>query len=127
MRNMFNTVSREQLRKIIAEKFPTLEPLADLIYNGAGERFTRKEVGSWVVMNVNEGFSQGCPASPVFAAIVLQDILSTIQPELESQAAQSKLNNGGGDNGHSSLGFILAYIDDVNCMLHHEDVEFFLQ
>ncbi len=78
-------------------------------------------------MNVNEGFSQGCPASPVFATIVLQDILSTIQPELESQPAQSKLNNGGGDDGYGSLGFILTYIDDVNCMLHHEDVEFFLQ
>jgi hypothetical protein len=34
---MFNVVSRERLREIIAESFPTLEPFADLIYNGKGE------------------------------------------------------------------------------------------
>ena len=62
---MFNAVSRERLREIIAAKFPTLEPFADLIYDGAGETFVRKEDGTWVIIEVNEGFSQGCPASLV--------------------------------------------------------------
>jgi hypothetical protein len=31
IRNMFNAVSRERLREIIATHFPTLEPFADLI------------------------------------------------------------------------------------------------
>lgn len=92
IRNMFSAVSRERLRKIIAEKFPTLEPFADLIYEGAGETFVRKEDGSWVIVKVNEGFSQGCTASPVFAAIILHDILSKIQPELESHATHRALN-----------------------------------
>ncbi|KAL7505912.1 hypothetical protein ACHAXN_009488 [Cyclotella atomus] len=88
-------------------KFPTLEPFADLIYDGAGETFVRKEDSTWVIIKVNEGFSQGCPASPVFAAIVLHDILSRIIPELESRAAHRKLNNNGGNDGHGSIGFIL--------------------
>jgi hypothetical protein len=84
---MFNAVSRERLREIIAERFPTLEPFTDLIYDSKGKTFIRKEDGSWVIIKVNKGFSQGCPASPVFAAIVLHDILSTIQPKLEQRAA----------------------------------------
>ena len=39
IRNMFNAVSRERLREIISKKFPTLEPYADLIYDGPGKTF----------------------------------------------------------------------------------------
>ncbi|KAL7502962.1 hypothetical protein ACHAXN_001911, partial [Cyclotella atomus] len=87
IKNMFNAVSRERLREIIAERFPTLEPFTDLIYDDKGETFVRKEDGTWVIIDVTEGFSQGCPASPVFAAIVLHDILCRIQPLLEQRAA----------------------------------------
>jgi hypothetical protein len=65
IQNMFNAVSRETLCEIIAKRFPTLEPFADLIYNGKCKTFVRKEDGSWVIIKVKEGFSQGCPASPV--------------------------------------------------------------
>jgi hypothetical protein len=37
---MFNAVSRERLREIIAECFPTLEPFADLIYDGIKARLS---------------------------------------------------------------------------------------
>lgn len=57
IQNMFNAVSREHLREIIAKSFPTLEPFADLIYNGKGKTFVRKEDGSWVIIEVDEGFS----------------------------------------------------------------------
>jgi hypothetical protein len=90
IRNMFNAVSRERLREIISEKFPTLEAYSDLIYDGNGETFVRLENGQWTVIPVSEGFSQGCPASPVFAALVLHDILSTIQPKLVRRAEQRK-------------------------------------
>ena len=39
--------------------------------------------GSWSVIAVEEGFSIGCPLSPVFVALVLNVILKKIQPELE--------------------------------------------
>jgi hypothetical protein len=77
---------------IISEKFPTLEPYANLIYDGSGETFLRLENGEWRIIAVTEGFSQGCPASPVFAALILllHGILSRIQPELERQAIQRR-------------------------------------
>jgi hypothetical protein len=56
IKNMFNAVSRERLREIISEKFPTLEAYADLIYDGAGETFVRLENGEWTVIPVTEGF-----------------------------------------------------------------------
>ena len=127
IRNMFNAVSRERLREIIAEKFPSLEPFADLIYEEAGETFVRLEDGTWTIIVVQEGFSQGCPASPIFAAIVLNEILSVIQKELDSRAMSRLANGDAGDDGKGTLGLILAYVDDTNSMLHHEDVDFFLR
>ena len=85
------------------------------------------ENGEWRIIAVTEGFSQGCPASPVFAALVLHEILSKIQPELEKRTLQRKAAGDLGDDGHGSIGFSLGYVDDVNAMLSHHDVEYFLQ
>ena len=52
---MFNVVSRERLREIIAEKFPTLEAYADLICDGPDETFVRLEDGEWRTIAVTEG------------------------------------------------------------------------
>ena len=45
IRNMFNAISREKLREIISELFPSLEPFADLIYDGAGSTLVKLEHG----------------------------------------------------------------------------------
>jgi hypothetical protein len=123
---MFNAVSRKRLREIISAKFPTLEAFADVIYEGSGQTFVRLENGEWEIISVTEGFTQGCPISPVFAAIVLNDILSTIQKELNLRAEQRRINGEPGDDNLGTLGITLAYVDDCNVLLHHEDVLFFL-
>ena len=127
IRNMFNAVSRERLREIIAEKFPSLEAFADLIYDDFGETIVRLEDGTWTSIPVEEGFSQGCPASPVFAAIVLNEILSKIYGELEERAKQRLKDGDKGDDNLGSLGILLAYVDDVNAVLCHDDVDYFLK
>ena len=71
IRNMFNAVSREQLRHIIAEEFPELESFADLLYGDFGATCVKSDDGNWFQITVEEGFAQGCPMSPVFAALVL--------------------------------------------------------
>jgi hypothetical protein len=76
----------------------------------------RLENGEWHIIAVTEGFSQGCPVSPVCAALVLHDILSKIKPELERRAIQRKAAVDLGDDGHSSVGFSLAYMDAVNAV-----------
>ena len=49
--------------------------------------------GTWAIIGVEEGFSQGCPLSPVFVALVLNVILKKIQPELE-QGTKDRANSG---------------------------------
>ena len=46
-----------------------------MLYEEDGETYVRMGDGSWAVIDVTEGFSQGCPLSPVFAALVLNTIL----------------------------------------------------
>eukprot|EP00956_Cyclotella_meneghiniana_P039147 scaffold166478_cov106-Cyclotella_meneghiniana.AAC.2 len=108
---MFNAVSRERLREIISDKFPSSEQdFSDLIYDGPGETFVKMEDGSWTVITVNEGFSQGCPASPTFAAIVLHDILTTIQKELNVRAKQRQANGDAGDDGYGAIAISLRML-----------------
>ncbi len=69
--NMFNAISREDLLSIVATEFPRIEAFTDMLYKESGETYVKMEDGSWAIIKVEEGFSQGCPVSPVFAAIVL--------------------------------------------------------
>jgi hypothetical protein len=41
IKNMFNAVSRECLRELISQHFPTLEAFADVIYEEPGETYVR--------------------------------------------------------------------------------------
>jgi hypothetical protein len=72
---MFNAVSHQKLRQIISREFPELESFADCLYEEPGQSIIQKSDGTWESIPVNEGFSQGCPASPVFAAFVLTNLL----------------------------------------------------
>ena len=125
--NMFNAISREELRQIISDEFPALESLADMLYEKDGETYVRMGDGTWAVINVTEGFSQGCPLSPVFAALVLNAILRQLQPELEARARSRLARGDKGDDGKGSIALLMAYVDDVNILLHHEDINWFLK
>lgn len=126
IRNMFNAISRQKLRQIIRTKFPELESFAELLYQKEGRTGVKLEDGRWTYIPVREGFSQGCPMSPVFAAIVLNDILTRINAELCDRAKIRKRDTPL-DDGHGGLPIILAYVDDVNLLLPHEDVKYFLE
>jgi hypothetical protein len=68
---MFNAVSRDRLHELISQHFPTLGAFVDVIYEEAGKTYVRLENSEWEIITVTEGFTQGCPVSPVFAALVL--------------------------------------------------------
>ena len=126
IRNMFNAVSREKLREIIRLHFPTLEEFADLLYDDFGKVFAKKEDGSWLEIAVEEGFAQGCPISPIFGALVLGVILKKVHADLDKQVANRIATNVMGDDNKGGETITMAYIDDVNCLVPHEDVKFFL-
>ena len=74
-------------------------------------------------MPVTEGFSQGCPFSPIFAAIVLNEILPELQDLLNNLASQQLELGIKGDDNKGTLSFILVYVDDCNAMVALQDVE----
>ncbi len=126
--NMFNAVSRRRLRTIIAREFPELANFADLLYEQEGSTAVKLADGTWHYIPVREGFSQGCPMSPVFAALVLDEILKKIDGELRERARVRKyVDRKPGDDHEGGIPLLLAYVDDCNCVLPHIDVEFFLQ
>ena len=126
IRNMFNAVSRHKLREIIATDFPHLQPIADSLYATTHYAKYKNLDGEWETIEVAEGFTQGCPFSPLFAGLVLTHILRKINAELLLRAADRKRIGIYLDDDNGGEPIIMAYVDDTNCLLPIEDVEFFL-
>ena len=71
-----------------------------------------------------EGFSQGCPFSPIFTAIVRNEIfLTQLQDILNILASQGLEIGLKGNNNRWTQGFILACIDNCNSLVALQDVE----
>ena len=68
--NQFNIVSREAFFKVIADSFPEILPLTNLFYEQAGTVHHKWADGTWCTLLIlEEGGSQGCPLSPIFASL----------------------------------------------------------
>ena len=103
--NMFNAVSRQKCRQIIASEFPELQDFIDMLYLEEGTTLVRKDDSTWESIPVKEGFSQGCPASPLFAALVLNYILHKVNNDLIKLATNRMRNNESLDDGHGGIPF----------------------
>ena len=129
IRNMFNAVLCEKLRQIIAKSYPKLEASVDLLYADFGTTCVKRDDGSWFKISVEEGFTQGCPASPVVASIVLRHILKKVERDiyelvdLRNSFSESARDH---DDGMGCISITLAYVDNVNCLLHLRDIKPFL-
>jgi len=73
------------------------------------------------VFPVSEGFSQGCPLSPILAAIVLNHILKQLDERLTNRALRRKKSTS--DDNLGGMPIILAYVDDANFLVPLEDVK----
>ena len=80
--NQFNSVSREAFFKVIADSFPEIPPLATLIYKQAGTVQHKLADGTWHTLLMEEGVSQGCPLSHIFALLVVTNLLWPLDIEL---------------------------------------------
>ena len=121
IRNMFNAISRHKLREIVRDEFPCLEAFVDCLYEEPGKSLVKMDDGSWEHIPVTEGFSQGCPLSPILAAIVLNHILKKIDDLLKKRA--QRRNKSTSDDNLGGLAIILAYVDDANFLVPLEDVQ----
>ena len=121
IRNMFNAISRHKLREIVREEFPRLTAFVDCLYEEQGKSIVKMDDGEWEEIPVCEGFSQGCPLSPILAAIVLNHILKHVDSVLTRRASTRSKSQS--DDGTGGLAIIMAYVDDANFLVPLEDVK----
>ena len=126
--NMFNSVSREKLFQIIRRKYPELLPLVNMLYKNDGTVFFRMHDGTWESRPMQEGVNQGCPLSSTLAALVLNEVLEPLYASLQQRARNRATSNPPnlGDDNAGGISHPMAYVDDTNGAIYHEDVLFFL-
>jgi len=120
---MFNKISRQKLREINKTKYPMLQSFDDLLYEQYGQTEVKMANGTWTYILVQEGFSQRCPMSPVFAALVLGEILQEVDSHFKQNAASRHSQCDHMDDHLEGVPIILAYVDDINYLLPLEDIE----
>jgi hypothetical protein len=76
--NMFNSVPRHSLFQVIAKSFPEVQPVPTLFYKQAGTVHQKWADGTWRTIPMEEGISQGCPLSPIFASLVVAELLKPV-------------------------------------------------
>ena len=122
--NQFNSVSREAFFKVIADSFPEILPLTTLFYEQAGTVHHKWADGTWRTLLMEEGVSQGCPLSPIFASLVVTNLLQPLDIELRKRAATRLRNGDPGDDGFGGITHLLGYVDDVSACTPLEDLKF---
>ncbi|KAL7506974.1 hypothetical protein ACHAXN_005043 [Cyclotella atomus] len=111
IKNMFNAVSRERLWEIF--RLLSLSQISSMTAK-ARPSCKKKMVHGSLLMSLKVSLKAAMTSSAGSNHSL-------------NNAQHTELNGDKGDDNLGSLGFILRYVDDVNCILHHDDVEFFLQ
>ncbi len=73
---------------------------------------------------MEEGVSQGCPLSPIFASLVVAKLLQPLDIELHERAATRLQNGNPGDDGFGGITHLLGYVNDVSACVPLEDLQF---
>lgn len=127
IKNMFNAVSRQKLRHLMTNEFPELAAFADCLYEDRGVTMLKRGDGTWERIEVHEGFSQGCPLSPIFAGFVLNRILTNVYNDLLPRIRDRLQSHTLLDDDQGGQPITMGYVDDVNILLPIRDVLFFLE
>ena len=125
--NQFNSISREAFLDVITKSFPEILPLATLFYSEPGTVHHKWADGTWRTLVMEEGVSQGCPLSPIFASLVVACLLRPLDKLLKERAKQRLQNGNPGDDGSGGITHLLGFVDDVSTCTPLEDIEFLCQ
>jgi len=120
----FNSVAREEFKKVIATSFPELLPLVTLFYDQPNTVHYKWNNGSWRRLLMEESASQGCPLSPLFASFVVARLLEPIDDILRERAAASLANGDPGDDGQGGISHLLSFVDDISSCIYLPDFQF---
>ena len=121
---MFNNISRVEFFDIIATSFPELLPLTKLFYSNPGNVFHKWVDGEWKILHMEEGSSQGCPLSPILAALVVVRLLKPIDHSLRQRALQRFEAGILHDDNYGGRTHLLGFLDDISTLVPLEDLLF---
>jgi hypothetical protein len=122
--NQFNSVSREAFFKVITDSLPNILPLITLFYEQAGTVHHKWVDGTWRTLLMEEGVSQGCPLSPMFASLVVANLLQPLDIKLYERAATCLQNGDPGDDGFGGITHLLGNVNDVSACDSFTDLQF---
>ena len=123
--NMFNNASRQEAFEEIRDHFPHLLFLFDCFCPPDGNVcWYRGADNAMHSFAIKEGFSQGCPFSPFFSALVLHRLLVKLDAQL-LQRAETRLRHGfPGDDNKGGRTILKSYLDDGGVPAFLPDVKF---
>lgn len=124
--NQCNSVSRKEFKNVIATSFPELLPLVKLFYDQPNTVHYKWNDGSWRWRRLlmEEGTSQGCPLSPLFASFVVARLLKPIDGLLRERAA-NRLANGDTDDdgdGQGGISYLLSFVNVISSCIYLPDL-----
>ena len=125
IRNMFNEISRERAIEIISTHFPHLTHTVNLLLSDPTTCWYLTPSGEWKSSQQKEGLPQGCPFSPVLATLVLHIIISKLDKKLRARAIARKIKHILLDDKEGGITNLLAYMDDLNAVVPHQDALFY--
>ena len=126
--NMFNACSRSRCREILQRNDATKPLLAlfDLLYAADTNNWYQDHEGNNHTLNQPEGFSQGCPLSPLFACLVLSALTATVNKTLSTRALERIRQHITADDNLGGVSHTASVMDDTSVCLLHEDLLPFL-
>ncbi len=68
---------------------------------------------------MEEGTSQGCPLSPLFASFVVAQLLEPIDGLLRKSAANCLTTGNTGNDGQGGISHLLSFVDDIAVPSRH--------
>jgi hypothetical protein len=125
--NMFNLISRTEFFNVIATSFPELLPLVNLLYSSPGEVYYKYDDNKWRSLLMEEGSTQGCPLSPILAALVIARLLLPLDTALKKRAASRLAQGNPHDDGYGGITNLMAFIDNISTVTPLEDLLYLCQ
>ena len=123
--NMFNEISRERAQNIIDCHFPHLSHMGNLLLSEPTTCYFLEPDGQWNHFIQEEGLPQGCPFSPLFAALVLHTIIVELDAKLRKRAETRKQGKKFLDDKEGGITNLFAYVDDLNAVVPIRDSLFY--
>ena len=73
---------------------------------------------------MEEGTSQGCPFSPLFASFVVARLLEPIDGLLRQHAAEHLAAGDTGDDDQGGISHLLSFVDDISSRAYLPNLHF---